>query len=105
MPTCQVCERTVRGYVHDRKVALGLITHETLVPQSYEWDVEAQVDWYDAYAELSGVQTKLQEFSMRSMACGAAFYCAFLHATQQAFLEAKLLPSSMRAQWGWLVSG
>jgi len=27
-------------------------------------------------------------FSMRSMASGAAFHCAFLHATQQAFLEA-----------------
>ena len=88
MPTCQVCERTVRGYVHDRKVALGLITHETFVPQSYDWGVEAQVDWYDAYAELSGVLTKLQAFSMRSMASGAAFHCAFLHATQQAFLEA-----------------
>ena len=25
---------------------------------------------------------------MRSMASGAAFHCAFLHATQQAFLEA-----------------
>src|SRR5450756_380963 len=32
-------------------------------------------------------RTKLQGFSMRSMASGAAFHCAFLHATQQAFLE------------------
>jgi hypothetical protein len=31
---------------------------------------------------------RLQVFSMRSMASGAAFHCAFLHATQQAFLEA-----------------
>jgi transposase len=30
----------------------------------------------------------VQVFSMRSMAHGAAFHCAFLHATQQAFLEA-----------------
>ena len=88
MPTCQVCERTVRGYVHERKVSLGLITHETFVPQSYDWGVEAQVDWYEASAELSGVLTKLQAFSMRSMASGAAFHCAFVHATQQAFLEA-----------------
>ena len=35
---------------------MGLITHETFVPQSYDWGVEAQVDWYDAYAELSGVR-------------------------------------------------
>jgi transposase len=87
MPECRICPRTVRQYVHDRKVELGQIVHETFVPQSYEWGVEAQVDWYDAYADLSGQRTKLQVFSMRSMASGAAFHCAFLHATQQAFLE------------------
>jgi transposase len=88
MPECQVCERTVRNYVHDRKVTLGLVVQETFVPQSYDWGVEAQVDWYEAYADLSGERTKLQGFSMRGMASGAAFHCAFLHATQQAFLEA-----------------
>jgi hypothetical protein len=65
-----------------------LLVHETYVPQSYAWGVEAQVDWYEASADLSGERTKLQVFSMRSMASGAAFHCAFLHATQQAFLEA-----------------
>ena len=43
---------------------------------------------YEAYADLSGERTKLQVFSMRSMASGAAFHCAYLHSTQQAFLEA-----------------
>jgi transposase len=88
LPDCRICERSVRQYVHDRKVALGLVAHETFVPQTYAWGVEAQVDWYEAYADLSGERTKLQVFSMRSMASGAAFHCAFLHATQQAFLEA-----------------
>lgn len=88
LPECQVCERTVRNYVHHRKVVLGLVVHETFVPQSYDWGVEAQVDWYEAYADLSGERIKLQVFSMRSMASGAAFHCAFPHATQQAFLEA-----------------
>jgi transposase len=88
MPQCQIGERTVRGYVHKRKLALGLAIQETFVPQSYDWGVEAQVDWYDAYADLAGERTKLQGFSMRSMAGGAAFHCAYLHATQQAFLEA-----------------
>jgi hypothetical protein len=46
------------------------------------------VDWYEAYADLAGERTKLQVFSMRSMASGAAFHCAFSNATQQAFLEA-----------------
>jgi hypothetical protein len=87
IPTCGVCERTIRQYVHDRKLSLGLIVHETFVPQSYAWGVEAQVDWYEAYADLAGERTKLQVFSMRSMASGGAFHCAFLHASQQAFLE------------------
>jgi transposase len=88
LPECKVCERTVRQYVHERKVALGLTIQETFVPQSYEWGVEAQVDWYEASADLAGERTKLQVFSMRSMASGAAFHCAYTHATQQAFLEA-----------------
>ena len=88
MPECRICERTVRQYVQGRKIALGMVVHETFVPQSYAWGVEAQVDWYEAYADLSGERVKLQVFSMRSMASGAAFHCAFLHATQQAFLEA-----------------
>jgi transposase len=88
LPECRVCERTIRQYVHDRKLAVGLIVQETFIPQSYDWGVEAQVDWYEAYADVSGERTKLQVFAMRSMASGAAFHCSFLHATQQAFLEA-----------------
>jgi transposase len=88
LPECRVSERTVRQYVHERKIALGLTGHETFVPQSYDWGVEAQVDWYEASADLAGLRTKLQVFSMRSMASGTAFHCAYVHATQQAFLEA-----------------
>src|SRR6266566_6386000 len=88
LSTCKIAERTVREYVHDRKIALGLMVRETCVPQSYAWGAEAQVDWYEAYADLTGERVKLQVFAMRSMASGAAFHCAYLHATQQAFLEA-----------------
>jgi transposase len=87
-PDISICERTIRQYVHYRKIALGIAIHEIFVPQSYNWGIEAQVDWYEAYADLAGERTKLQVFSMRSMASGAAFHCAFVHATQQAFLEA-----------------
>ena len=58
-PECQVCERTIRLYVRKRKIALGVMVHETFVPQSYDWGVEAQVDWYEAYAELGGEMVKL----------------------------------------------
>ncbi len=85
---CQIGQRTVRQYVHDRKRALGLLERETYIPQSYDWGVEAQVDWYEAYADLAGERVKLQVFGMRSMASGAAFHQAYLNATQQAFLQA-----------------
>jgi hypothetical protein len=85
---CEIAERTVREYVHDRKIALGFIVRETCVPQSYTWGVEAQNDGYEAYADLAGERIKLQVFAMRSLASGAAFHCAYRHATQQAFLEA-----------------
>jgi len=87
-PDCRIAERTVRQYVQERRLALSMMMRETCVPQSYAWGSEAQVDWYESYADLAGERTKLQVFAMRSMASGAAFHCAYLHATQQAFLEA-----------------
>jgi transposase len=86
-PECVVAEPTIRRYVRQRKATLGLLTPEAFVPQAYDWGVEAQVDWYEAFADLDGERQKFQVFSMRSMASGGAFHRAYLHATQQAFLE------------------
>jgi len=91
VPECTAAQRTVRQYVEQRKHALGLDQRETFVPQSYDWGVEAQVDWYEASADLDGERIKLQVFSMRSMASGAVYHRAYLKATQQAFLEAHQL--------------
>lgn len=88
VPGFSGCERSVRGYVCRRRQQLGLTTREVFVPQSYDWGVEAQVDWYEAWAVLGGERIKLQVFEMRSMAGGAAYHRAYTHATQQAFLEA-----------------
>jgi transposase len=87
-PESSVAEATVRRYVQLRKEELGLKVREVFVPQSYEWGGEAQVDWYEAAVDLDGERTVLHVFSMRSMASGGAFHVAYLHATQQAFLEA-----------------
>lgn len=87
-PDVGVAESTVRNHVRERRRELGLIPRETFVPQSYAWGHEAQVDWYEAWADLGGERTRVQVFAMRSMASGAAFHRAYLHATQQAFLEA-----------------
>jgi transposase len=88
VPSCDVSERAVRKYVRKRKLALGLMGSETCVPQSYPWGSEAQVDWYEAYADIAGERTRLQVFEMRSMAGGGSFHRAYPRATQQAFLEA-----------------
>lgn len=87
MPGTDVAESTVREYVRNRKVTLGLARRETFVPQSYRFGVEGQVDWYEAYAELEGERQKVQMFCLRSMASGGAFHRAYPHASQQAFLE------------------
>jgi transposase len=91
LPGFSGSERTVRSYVQRRRQQLGLERREVFVPQSYAWGVEAQVDWYEAWALLSGERVKLQVFEMRSMASGAAYHRAYTHATQQAFLEAHQL--------------
>lgn len=88
LPDCPIAESTVRRYVRERKAALGLLQRETFVPQCYAWGVEAQVDWYEAVADLSGERVTLQVFVLRSMASGAAFHRAYRRATQQAFLDA-----------------
>jgi len=87
-PERKVAEVTIRQYVRERKRELGWEARVTCVPQTYELGQEGQVDWYGAWAELSGEVVALQVFSMRSMASGAAFHRAYHRATQQAFLEA-----------------
>ena len=87
IPELDVAESTIRKYVRRRKHELGLIRRDIFVPQSYRWGQEAQVDWYEAYAELDGERHKLYIFCVRSMASGGSFHWAYPHATQQAFLE------------------
>jgi len=83
-----IAERTVREYVQFWKLAHGKARGEIFVPQAYDPGLQAQVDWYEAVAELAGERLTLQFFSLRSMWSGAAFHQAYLHATQQAFLAA-----------------
>ena len=87
-PELKISESTIRKYVRKRKLIMGQIGREIFIPQSYGFGEEAQVDWYEAYAELDGEQRKLYFFCMRSMASGGAFHRAYPHASQQAFLEA-----------------
>jgi transposase len=87
----EVAERTVRCYVRERRESLGLVPRQVMIPQVYDWGVEAQVDWYEAVVDLDGERKTLQFFCLRSMASGLAFHRAYERATQQAFLEAHTL--------------
>jgi transposase len=87
-PEVRVAEATVRAYVREQKLKIGLIHRETFVAQSYAWGREGQVDWYEMFAELGGEQQKVQMFCLRSMGSAGAFHRAYPHASQQAFLEA-----------------
>jgi hypothetical protein len=42
----------------------------------YQLGGEAQVDWYESWAEFDGESRKAYEFCMRSMASGGAFHRA-----------------------------
>ena len=59
-PGVVVAESTVRNHVRERKRAMGLVLRETFVPQSYALGQEAQVDWYEAWADLGGERTRVQ---------------------------------------------
>jgi hypothetical protein len=66
MPEQKVAEVTIRQYVRERKRELGWSARVTCVPQSYAPGQEGQIDWYEAWAELSGAPVLLQVFSMRA---------------------------------------
>ena len=61
-PEIVVGESTVREYVRERKAAMGLLGHEVFVPQSYQFGGEAQVDWYEIWAEFDGEPRKIYIF-------------------------------------------
>jgi transposase len=86
-PSIEVAEATVRAYVREKKLKIGLIHREIFVPQSYTLGHEGQVDWYEMFAELGGERQKVQIFCLRSMGSAGAFHRAYPHASQQAFLE------------------
>ena len=87
-PEVEVAESTVRQYVRERKIELGLVHGEVFIPQTYQWGQEGQVDWYEARAEIDSEEQKVYIFCLRSMGSGGAFHRAYPHASQQAFLEA-----------------
>ena len=54
MPEVDAAESSIRRYVRERKIQLRLIHQETFIPRSYCWGGEAQMDWYEAHADICG---------------------------------------------------
>jgi transposase len=89
-PQHTVSPRSVRRQVELWRQQHDAVRADTYISQHYELGVEAQADWYEAWAELGGERVKLQVFCLRSMYSGAAFHRAYWRATQGAFLDAHL---------------
>ena len=81
-----VSERQVSRYVRERRRVLGQVG-EVFVPQHHEPGAEAEVDWGEAHVVIDGQHVKVHLFQMRLCVSAAAFAVAFVHETQQAFLE------------------
>lgn len=79
-------ESTVRVYVSQRRVELGLARREVFVPREPQLG-EAEVDWYEAKVKFPDEERTVFFFQMRACHSGREFHMAFPRRTQQAFLE------------------
>ena len=94
-PSIEVAEATVRAYVREKKLKIGLIHREIFVSQSYTLGHEGQVDWYEMFAELGGESQKVQVFCLRSMASAGAFHRATRTPVNRRFWRATKRHSSI----------
>jgi transposase len=62
----QGAETTVRRYVREAKLRLGVGARQVFIPSDPQAGVEAEVDWGQCIAILGGVETRLKLFCIRS---------------------------------------
>ncbi len=86
----QGCESTVRRYVRLAKTVLGIDRPGVFIPCDPEAGYEAEVDWGTATAVLSGEETRLKFFCMRSKFSGKHFVRFYPCERQQAFFDAHI---------------
>jgi len=84
----QGSEARVRRYLWERKKAKQV--PEVFLPLEFEPGQDAQVDWGEAVAEISGKREKVQFFLMRLCYSRRAFAVAFPTQAQECFLSAHL---------------
>jgi len=83
-------ESTVRKYVREAKVRLGVNAPSAFIPLDPESGVEAEVDWGTATAIIGGETKLLKFFCMRSKYSGKHFVRFYPCERQQAFFDAHI---------------
>jgi transposase len=80
-------EATVRHYVSEARIRLGLKTDTVFIPSDPELGREAEADWGNCQAILADEPTKLKMFCMRSKASGMHLVQCYPCERQQALFE------------------
>lgn len=80
-------EPTVRRYVREAKVRLGVSAPKAFIPLEPELGQEAEVDWGTALAAISGQVGRYKFFCMRSKSSGKHFVQFYPCERQQAFFD------------------
>jgi len=83
----QGAETTVRRYVREAKLRLGVSCPPVFIPSDPQIGVEAEVDWGRCHAILGGEQTLLKLFCMRSKYSGKHFVRCYPCERQQALFD------------------
>jgi transposase len=83
----QGAESSVRRYVREAKLRLGVSCPQVFIPCDPQVGVEAEVDWGRCQAILGGEQTVLKVFCMRSKYSGKHFVRCYPCERQQALFD------------------
>lgn len=83
----QGAETTVRRYVRQAKLQMGLDGRQVFIPCDPEAGIEAEVDWGRCHAIIGGQKTLLKFFCMRSKYSGKHFVRCYPCERQQALFD------------------
>jgi transposase len=83
----QGAETTVRRYVREAKLRLGVGAPQVFIPSDPQAGVEGEMDWGRCIAILGGVETRLKLFCMRSKFSGKHFVRCYPCERQQALFD------------------
>ena len=80
-------EATVRRWVRECKMRLGVGAAQAVIPLDPEVAREAEVDWGRAWVRIDGQEQAVKIFCMRSRYSGKAFVCAYPWERQEMFFD------------------